>query len=681
MGVLLFGTVALCPFVRGYEDYLLLWASVWSAQVCLPAIWAALAEQPLSMRLPRVVGLVAVLMITTAWAVSRGQEGDTYLLALPVPVIGLVIFAPLLLVRWLFGWRIALPEEHCSVDQRAMQFSLLQLLAWIGSTAVLLAWSKCVLPDGMTLEGACNAEFMSQVLLGAAIEAVLGLPILIPSVGLVLARKNRGWFALGFLIAMSLHTAIFFYFMASYTLVAAVEGGFLSVLLGTLLVLRLCGYRLLRRKEERLVMASPACDISPPAAEGPRVWQTPFPYLVATILAVGLLVCWPASKLEAVRREAIAEKELARPWKAVGAYPTFEAGNVRFISFEARSPVSKAGLKKLQELRSTPNLALYFRGTKLSDDQMSYLCGLAALESLDLADTSITDTGLARLSGLDKLQDLYLDGTRVTDAGLQHLQQFATLKRLSLNGTSITGAGLAQLKGLQKLKILALTNTRITDADLRQLQPIEGLEHLDLTATQITGEGLVHFGGLPKLLHLILGSNQVTDANLKHLRQLKSLKTLMLVGTPITDAGLIHLTGLTNLSELAVGRKITDEGLKHLAKLSNLERLGLEGNPITDAGLVHLAGLKKLTMLNLIGTQITDAGVKHLVQLENLETLWLAGTNATDAGLVHLRSMKKLRMLDPNSTPITQAGLEEFRQARPDCEIESRMMATAPAPE
>jgi len=52
-----------------------------------------------------------------------------------------------------------------------------------------------------------------------------------------------------------------------------------------------------------------------------------------------------------------------------------------------------------------------------------HLTGLAALETLDLRGTKVTDAGLAHLAGLTALKELNLSRTQVTDAGVAKLQK------------------------------------------------------------------------------------------------------------------------------------------------------------------------------------------------------------------------------------------------------------------
>ena len=53
---------------------------------------------------------------------------------------------------------------------------------------------------------------------------------------------------------------------------------------------------------------------------------------------------------------------------------------------------------------------------------MAHFNGLKNLSELDLANTRVTDVGLAHLKGLTSLSVLDLSNTRVTDARLAHIE-------------------------------------------------------------------------------------------------------------------------------------------------------------------------------------------------------------------------------------------------------------------
>jgi hypothetical protein len=84
------------------------------------------------------------------------------------------------------------------------------------------------------------------------------------------------------------------------------------------------------------------------------------------------------------------------------------------------------------------------------------------LRWLDLAGTSVTDSGLAHLPAMPNLVRLHLERTATTDAGLTGLTGLANLEYLDLYGTEVTDAGLETLEKLPKLKRLYVWRTKVT---------------------------------------------------------------------------------------------------------------------------------------------------------------------------------------------------------------------------
>lgn len=163
-------------------------------------------------------------------------------------------------------------------------------------------------------------------------------------------------------------------------------------------------------------------------------------------------------------------------------------------------------------------------------------------QKLDLFDSPVADRDLAYLvQGLNKLRFLSLADTRVTDDGLAHVARLTDLRELHLDNTAITDAGLRHLPYLRELLILDLKGTKVTDAGLAYLAPLEKLQGLYLTRTVITDEGLVHVGKLLNLRTLILWDTGITDAGLHHLHSLTHLREVILWGTAVTDAGAARL--------------------------------------------------------------------------------------------------------------------------------------------
>ena len=107
----------------------------------------------------------------------------------------------------------------------------------------------------------------------------------------------------------------------------------------------------------------------------------------------------------------------------------------------------------------------------VADAQLALLAPVATqVYGLNLANTKITDAGLAQLAPLTNLRRLHLEKTGLTDAGLAHLKGLAALEYLNLYGTAVTDAGLAHLEGLKNLKKVYLWQSKVTDAGVDKLK-------------------------------------------------------------------------------------------------------------------------------------------------------------------------------------------------------------------
>jgi hypothetical protein len=71
---------------------------------------------------------------------------------------------------------------------------------------------------------------------------------------------------------------------------------------------------------------------------------------------------------------------------------------------------------------------------------------LTELQAIDLAHTTVTDDGLARLKDLHSLRSLGLSGTLVTDGGLAHLEKLESLQWVWLSKKTITEAAVERLR-------------------------------------------------------------------------------------------------------------------------------------------------------------------------------------------------------------------------------------------
>ena len=128
----------------------------------------------------------------------------------------------------------------------------------------------------------------------------------------------------------------------------------------------------------------------------------------------------------------------------------------------------------------------------------------------------------------DKLWGLHAENSRIGDEQLMHLAGMAGLRLLDLTGTPITDVGLLHLQGLENLESLALWHTRITDAGLTLVGRVTSLIHLGLGATAVTDAGLAHLRHLTNLRSIQLWGTEVRGPGLQHLHGLTNLEMITL---------------------------------------------------------------------------------------------------------------------------------------------------------
>ena len=177
---------------------------------------------------------------------------------------------------------------------------------------------------------------------------------------------------------------------------------------------------------------------------------------------------WKADSAEEVAKITVAGKEDA----------TTQA--IKEIELPKVSPADQAQVDKIQQtgalcmklVQDTNLLDVEFQlaGPTITDAQVAMLVPLGEhVMWLNLANTKVTDSGLASLEPLKNLQRLHLEKTQVTDAGLAHLKGLANLQYLNLYGTAVTDAGIAQLADLKNLKELYVWQSKVSEAGAQSL--------------------------------------------------------------------------------------------------------------------------------------------------------------------------------------------------------------------
>lgn len=268
-------------------------------------------------------------------------------------------------------------------------------------------------------------------------------------------------------------------------------------------------------------------------------------------------------KIAAAIEELTAAQDPAAALENAGAKVRLDA-NGNIIAVDARNTeITGATLGEMPFLRD-----LKLMGPQVTDTTLARLGGYQALTSLALDKTAITDeTLINQVKKLPKLQQLFLAETAVTDAGVAALAENTGFTRVRLAGTKITDAALEILAGMPKLQSADLSNTAVTAAGVAKLAGLKNLADLNLyNAVNVAGCVTETLAAMPWLEKLNLDNVPVTDADVAKLAPMaENLTFLHLGGTKITDAAVPALTAFKKLATLHVNRTgVTEAGVKTL---------------------------------------------------------------------------------------------------------------------
>jgi len=489
------------PLAPKWLDVHILWMGLYFTSLTFVATWLTLSPRPLVERFPGALGLGALLGLAQAWSSHRYSLENPFsvTLSLFVALVVLVAVTGVMGIwRRRYGWRIALGREEAVSPGRRRQFSLRQMCAWMTGTAVVLALARWIEPPHSNTVPV--AETVMEFLMSGGLAlggTVLGLPLMVPCVGLVLAERDQRrfafWVAAMAVVVGGLLFAVFF--LADCLANAPVdvlevgqvgrqaaaqagsfELGLLGVALGGLGVLRSCGYRLIRLKNRAgKGAATPEGTLSADALPGEAIqrrwWQSSFARVVVAMAGVAGVLCWPAWRIDMAKRKEALLRSLAREWKDMGASETVLYDGGLQVEFGGSEPWSAAALTKLCQPAAAESLVrLNVAYTALTEDDMRCLSGLRLLKHLDLTCTAITDPALEHLRGLTRLEGLSLRHARVTDKGMDVLAELKGLRWLDLEGTTITDAGLTRLHALRRLEVVNLWETGVTAQGVARLR-------------------------------------------------------------------------------------------------------------------------------------------------------------------------------------------------------------------
>jgi hypothetical protein len=517
------------------------------AQPALLALWAALGPQTLVRRWSLVLAVLGCLTLAHQFAEVNnagraGQPGQTM-----QPLTWLVAFLVCQLVLWAprrkFRWRIeSIGGAGRLADSAGRQFSMAALLAAMAGLAVFLAALRWIQP------ASSFAEWPLHLMRVAAMGAVMALPgslaILVVWLILMEGPRRRGrWFIAFFgLIVMTAVAAAVAVFGSPGEV-----GELVFVLLGTILcaagsalVVRLCGYRLVRTVAAGETETDDVHEPLP-AESARRRFSLAAAGMCLLLAALAAIVPWRVNLWQ--------ERAEVRDWVASGLNPAFAHGEV----------------VQLHALAGT--------ATRIGPATIARINACRHLQRLSLSGPMVTDDTLELLGGLPYLTRLSLVGARITDEGLRYLGKFRNLNSLDLRMTDVADDGLIALAGLRGLMTVDLGHTRVTPEGAAWLQA----QRRGLSVSATTSDAT-----LRELSHLL----RERRTRMSEPESMPATFMVRAEGSAVTDGGLTALRGLTNVAELDLtDARLTNAAVDELGTLRGLKKLVVRGTGITDAGI------------------------------------------------------------------------------------------------
>jgi len=267
---------------------------------------------------------------------------------------------------------------------------------------------------------------------------------------------------------------------------------------------------------------------------------------------------------------------------------------------------------------------------------------IRAVKTLDLCYAGVRDSHIHKFHHLPALEELNLDSCPIGDRAIGHLADsdvLPNLTSLDLADTDLSDLGMAHIAKFTKLTRLSLFYCNISNGGLRHISRLTSLEVLNLDSRDISDEGLRYLRHLKNLKSLDIFSGRITDTGCGHIAKISSLESLELCGGGVGDLGCTLLACLENLTSLNLSQneRITNRGAAALAALTNLKALNLSNTRVNSSALRFFSGLLKLQSLALYGCRGIEDG-RNLERLQsglpNLKCLRLNTTSDEDGMVV-----------------------------------------------
>jgi hypothetical protein len=232
--------------------------------------------------------------------------------------------------------------------------------------------------------------------------------------------------------------------------------------------------------------------------------------------------------------------------------------------------------------------------------------------------------GLQAIQRLPKLAAIRLGSAETTDENLKLLSACPSVHWIQLNvaEATLTASGISELRRLPKLRYLELRGVGVDDELLRGVESLTQLEEINIASTKITAAGFASLNKLPQLHILSVDQCAIDDIALRNLN-CQQITRLRLSRLPdFTAEDMAALGAMTNLKRLSINDcAIGDDGLRCLPEMPELSWIYLPNTGVTDACIPELLRQPKLTEFHLQRTQITVEGLKDLCKTPKVKVL------------------------------------------------------------
>ncbi len=203
----------------------------------------------------------------------------------------------------------------------------------------------------------------------------------------------------------------------------------------------------------------------------------------------------------------------------------------------------------------------------------------ANIQRVVVRSSAFTDDDMAKLKSVTELRSLDVADTSVGDSGIGVVRFFKDLETLAVSNQQISDACVGEIKKLTNLTMVGLRNSRVTDEGLAMLAEMPHLERLYVSSPLITDKGVKCLGNITNLKELQLGGN-LAGLEFASLSTLKFLEELSLSNTRINDQSVTGLSTITQLTFLSVGgTDIREAGVRRLKTNLSATRIMYWQNP------------------------------------------------------------------------------------------------------